>query len=110
MIKMKDDTVRVRDMSTALLFGLTMVHSMFQVHGLDVIITSLNDNLHGDKSLHHSGNAADIRSKLEGLSDMGAREIAQQVSADLGPDYDFIYETANPHFHLEYQPKRRFTP
>ena len=87
--------------------GVTMVSSMFAEHNLDVIITSISDGHHSEKSLHYTGNAVDIRSRLEGLSFSAAKELAEQINDHLGPDFDFIHE--HDHFHLEYQPKRRMS-
>lgn len=102
----------VEVLTSDLLLGLLGLAHIMETHiGKDAVkvltITSVNDGIHKTGSLHYSGNAVDIRSKIY------KRELVEEVirmfraSTD-GPRYDLLLEapgTPNEHLHLEYDPK-----
>ena len=69
--------------------------------GMDVVITSGCEGTHSTKSLHYQGKALDFRTRH--LTDGERVEIMDRMKADLGEDYDILYE--GDHFHCEYDPK-----
>ena len=68
--------------------------------GREAIITSALDGVHGEGSLHYSGNAMDFRTRdftayLKGL-------YRKETANALGPDFDVVLERT--HLHIEYDP------
>jgi hypothetical protein len=71
-----------------------------------VWITSANDGLHMDTSLHYTDRAFDIRVKnIIGVADFpeAGRVWAQKMQHALGEDYDVLFE--RDHIHVEYDPQ-----
>ena len=71
------------------------------------VITSGNDGVHSNGSLHYRDLAVDLRAN--NISDSLAQSIANDLSQRLGSDFDVIFERfpsnpANDHIHLEYDP------
>ena len=71
------------------------------------VVTSGNDGRHMNGSRHYRNLAIDLRAN--NISDSQARDIAADLQARLGDDYDVIFEhfpsnPANDHIHLEYDP------
>ena len=101
----------VEVLTSGLLLGLLgLAHIMETICGAKVLtITSVNDGVHKTGSLHYSGNAVDIRSKVfkHELVEEAVRVF--RASPD-GPRYDLLLEasgTPNEHLHLEYDPKHQ---
>ena len=67
----------------------------------DVVVTSGIDGTHSTKSLHYKGRALDFRTNH--LTDSERVEITDRLKADLGDDYDVVFE--GDHLHVEYDPK-----
>ena len=67
----------------------------------ELVITSIVDGSHMRGSEHYTGMAFDCRTRE--MSEVRAREIAHQIGADLGADFDVILET--DHLHIEFDPK-----
>lgn len=88
-----------------MLLALIVADRVYQKHGQELVITSLNDSRHGPTSLHYAGQAADLRTRV--FADVLVPVVAQDIREALGnnPDYDIVVE-AN-HIHMEYQPKRK---
>ena len=83
--------------------GHSIVSSVFVAHGLDVVVTSGTDGVHGHVSRHYCGSALDYRTRH--ITATGLKErIAGEAKAALGPDYDVVLEV--DHLHVEYDPKR----
>lgn len=73
-------------------------------------LTSAQDRVHTDGSLHPDGKALDFRGRNITITE--GRALAGRVSQRLGPDYDVQFETFrknpdNNHLHAEYDPKPR---
>lgn len=74
-------------------------------------ITSVNEGVHKVGSLHFTGNAIDIRSKVFPLVLVQAAMRVFRATVD-GPKYDLIHEfpgLENEHLHLEYDPSHTNT-
>jgi len=69
--------------------------------GSDVVITSGCEGTHSAKSLHYKGLALDFRTR--NLTQGEIVEVTDALRADLGDDYDVVFE--GDHFHVEYDPK-----
>lgn len=97
---------RVFGLTPEMVFGHTIVQSVFSHHNANCVITCGSNGKHSRASKHYSGNALDYRSRhlLESEKDIVLRDL----KASLGKDYDAILEaqnTDNEHFHVEYDPK-----
>ena len=75
----------------------------------EVVITSANDGIHGEHSLHYKYCAVDIRTKTFPSPDT-VKAFLNALRMELGEtDYDFVHENpAGPtqHIHVEWDPKR----
>jgi len=94
-----------------LVLGLMIVAEHYRKADTAMVITSVNDSgrVHRFASLHAVGAAADIRTKSLPLDRAGKIHFVQQITYDLGENYDCILEgvgTPNEHLHIEYQPHR----
>jgi len=72
------------------------VASVYSSYGQDIVITSIRDGNHGNKSIHPIGHAFDIRYG----DDIPENKIIEAT----GPDCDVIFHKT--HIHIEYDPKR----
>ena len=82
--------------------------------GVKPVITSGNDSRHKVGSLHYSNDAIDVRgNNLDPSNNYRlAKTLQAALQTRIGSDYDVLFEiypsfTANNHFHIEYDPKRR---
>lgn len=103
MIIIKDNTVNITGLSPQMTVLLITMNSLFEHNGVNCVITSANDAVHSNTSLHYNGCALDFRIKHIEL--MTAKEIVRKANDALGQDFDIILESN--HIHAEYQPKRR---
>lgn len=121
-MQLKDNSVRVGGISTGLLFAALVVERvLLEFEDLACIITSARDGKHGWGSLHFSGNAFDVRTKLvprdqlvEFVTEVATRLAAKAVRIEptersyAGPEFDVLLEDIdgeNEHLHVEFQPK-----
>lgn len=92
-----------------LLLGLIIAEGAFRSYEQDCTVTSLYDGKHGANTLHQRDGkcrAADLRSKM--LPPEIIPNLLTEMRTALGANFDLILEaanTANEHFHLEYDPK-----
>ncbi len=100
-IAIKDNSVQARSLSPQLLLAVVVADGVLAEHGVQTVITSLNDGTHGDTSLHYAGCAVDLRT--HGLKDPAA--VVQEIKRRLNIDWDVLLEST--HIHIEYQPRRR---
>lgn len=93
--------VRVRGISNEILLAVMVAQSVFENFKEDMTITSITDGDHKAGSLHHTGEAFDLRSR--DIEAPIVQEIAAQMRRHLGGSYDVIIEP--DHIHIEYDPK-----
>lgn len=107
MIRVKDDSVCIARLSPAIYFALMVANEVYSRYGYEVVITSGDDGVHSSTSLHYNGDAVDIRTKM--MPEKHAYDIAAELNAALGKDFDVIFENTdqNEHIHIEKQPRRR---
>jgi len=102
---LKDDSVNPTGLRSELLFAIITAQEVYNKHGYDLVITSLNDAKHSQTSLHYSGAAVDLRTVvLNPEEDWDA--IAREIKSRLNIHYDVINESN--HIHLEYQPRNPY--
>lgn len=92
--------VRIRGISNEMLLGIMVAQSVFENFKEDMTITSITDGDHKAGSLHHTGEAVDLRSRdIEGNVLV---QIVAQLRQHLGGYFDVVVET--DHIHVEYDP------
>ena len=104
-MRLKDNSVKIQGISPELLFGLIVADRVYENHGRELVITSLNDGKHSKTSLHYSGNAGDLRTYYFTIDETII--VRNEIKERLGNDYDVIID--GDHIHLEFQPKRPMT-
>lgn len=90
--------VKVSGMTATAFRAVAVVLSVFERHGLDLVVTSITDGKHMPKSLHYEGKAFDIRLP----SGVAIGGIVLECRKALGPDFDVVWEPT--HIHVEYDP------
>jgi len=103
VIKFKDNTLGFQSLSPQIILAIMVIEGVCTKHGIEMVITSINDAKHALTSLHYSGNGIDFRSR--DLPDKTKFLIDCKEALGNSPDFDLILES--DHYHLEYQPKRR---
>lgn len=99
--------VRLSGLMPQTVLGMLVVDGIYEKHGVECVITSVNDSKHSDKSWHYRGGAFDVRTKQASL-DGKEQQLRDEVKAALGEDFDVVIEavgTDNEHLHVEYDPK-----
>lgn len=97
--------VRLKDLTPQMALAAIVVYHLYQSKGIECVITSANDSVHGERSLHYKGNALDFRTKNYPGD---KRWLKEEIAANLGQDFDVVYEDPdgdNQHIHVEYQPR-----
>lgn len=74
-----------------------IIERIAAAHGEDLVITSIREGTHSPGTLHHQGDAFDMRP----LQKVTIADIKKQV----GQDIDIINESN--HWHVEYDPKAK---
>lgn len=101
MLRHLKDTVVATHPSLQLLDGLLVACVVYTQRGHPFTVTSLEDSVHGPRSLHASGNAADLRTR--NLPVQVLPDLVKALQLALGPQYDVVLES--DHIHMEYDPK-----
>lgn len=99
--------VNLKGCSFELGFAAATMSFFYHREGVDFIITSAKDGIHGPNSLHAKGNAFDARTRHL-TKDQGDRILRDTKLALEVFGYDVIDERGKPgaaHFHVEFQPK-----
>ncbi len=99
------DGVIFKEFKREVLKIIEVLHIASERFGKDMVITSANDGLHKDGSLHYKNLAIDIRTIH--LTKSQKDELVKFLSEKLGADYDVIFEVNPEHIHIEYDPKNK---
>ena len=101
MIKLKDDTINPRGLSTEALLGIIITERVLAEFDSDLTIASLNDGKHSKTSRHYSGDAWDVRTwGIKGKEEI----VCQRLREALGKHYFVLFE--GDHIHISYKPQR----
>lgn len=102
-MELKDDTVSVNGFCPEIVFALVVANELYAERHVPLVITSGSEHAaaHSYTSLHYAGCAVDLRTRE--LSDPA--DLAFELKARLGKDFDVIFE--GDHIHVEFQPRRR---
>ncbi len=94
-------------LQATMLLAIRVAEAEYERVGVPLVITSVNDSKHSDRSLHYEGRAVDLRTRH--LPEYEKRPIFEALRATLGPvGFDVVWEDPkgpNQHYHIEYQPK-----
>ncbi|MBX3007623.1 MAG: hypothetical protein KF816_06300 [Melioribacteraceae bacterium] len=94
-------SVKLTGITSELLLGQVIFTDICKKYNVEMVISSLLDSKHSQKSLHYSGNAAELRTS--NIPDQLTRnKILEEIKISLGAHYDIVDEVT--HFHIEYQP------
>lgn len=102
MLRHLKETVVAEHPSIHLLDGLLVACVVYTQRGHPFTVTSMEDSVHGPRSLHPSGNAADLRTR--NLPVQALPDLVKALKLALGPQYDVVLES--DHIHLEYDIKK----
>lgn len=89
----------MRGVSWRMWHAAMIAEAMLKRENAELVITSLTDGKHKENSLHHCGDAMDIRTWQ--MKDKAA--FASALREKLGAEYDVVIES--DHLHIEYDPK-----
>jgi hypothetical protein len=92
--------VRIRGISNEILLGIVIAHSVFEELKQPMTITSITDGDHKAGSLHHTGEAFDLRTR--GIEREVQLHILSQLKEHLGNSFDVVLEA--DHIHIEFDP------
>lgn len=95
------ETVVSNHPSLKLLDGLLVACTYYTQRGYHFFWTSGEDSVHGARSLHPSGNAADLRTFH--IPEPLRQGFTTGLAVALGVEYDVVLE--KDHIHMEYDPK-----
>lgn len=96
------DSVRFKNPEQAILVALMVARLIYEKHGYNFVITSWNDGVHSQKSLHYDNAAFDCRTHHlpAGLAPI----IRDEIDNALPDGFDVLLEgsgTDNEHIHVE---------
>lgn len=91
--------VRVRGLSNEILLAVIIANEVYAKYDANLTLTSFTDGDHKTGSLHHCGDAVDLRLPVVGLR----AAIIESLRTALTADYDVVLEI--DHIHVEYDPK-----
>lgn len=94
--------VSLKGVQPEMVVGLLISETIFAAHGIELVVTSVTDGVHGVNSLHKKGLAADYRSKT--LPKEWIPKVAEALRDALTNEFDVVVEV--DHFHIEYDPER----
>ena len=93
--------VNICNITPHLVLAMIVVDQVFDELGSQLMITSVDDGVHGKKTLHGKGRAFDCR--IWYLDTKQQLQACQIIRQRLGPHFDVVLEP--DHIHIEYDPK-----
>lgn len=97
--------VRLSGISPEMAVGVNIIHSVWMKELKDIpcVITSITDGRHSVGSLHHTGNAVDLRIRNIPRGNVWMETFKYKLQDALGKSFDVVLE--DTHFHVEFDPK-----
>lgn len=105
-MQLKSNHVNLAGLSPQIVLALFIAEQVYQTFGREITITSLNDSVHSETSLHYAGQAVDLRTQnpINGMKYFDdPLEVVRRIKSRLNQDFDVMYE--GDHIHIEYQPR-----
>ena len=94
--------VRLTDLTAQCHLAMMVSWSIYAQSGADeFVVTSVNDSVHGQNSLHDHGEAFDCRIWM--LDEDIRQTVANEIAESLGTDFDVVLES--DHIHIEHDPE-----
>jgi hypothetical protein len=90
--------VRLYGMRPEIAVGMSMASSVYESHGLDMVVTSVADGTHNRKSLHYKGLAFDVRTRNMDVVQQNA--VVTDLERVMPTGWDIVLES--DHIHVEY--------
>lgn len=101
--KVVDDEIERVVVSPIIERAITIVDAVsVAMTGKEIVVPSILDGVHGEKSLHYNGLAFDMRTFIYKSQDE-IEKLMAMFRYMLGPNYDVVLE--KDHIHIEYDPK-----
>lgn len=98
-----DKGISAYGLQPEMLWALDRTVEVWNGHGIKyVTVTSGRGGLHGEKSLHNSGHASDVR-RWEFDAQLLKEKVIPKLKKKLGDQFDVVLESN--HIHIEFQPK-----
>ena len=94
--------VKLLGVKPELIIGLIICNTVYEKHGVEMVITSKTDGKHRDYSDHYKGYGMDLRTR--NIPDVQTRSaIEMGIKESITEDYRIIFE--KDHFHFAYKPR-----
>lgn len=93
--------VKITNLKPQLLLAIIVADNVYTIHNQELVITSLDDSVHGNGTLHGQGYAFDCRTSYFSVDE--AEKVAYEIRTKIDEDFDVVYE--KDHIHIEYDPK-----
>jgi len=100
MIKIKNG-VKILGLKPEALLAINICSGILSRYGVDCVLTSVTDSVHGRGSFHYLGFAFDLRNR--DLIPAKQDEALTDLKEALGDEFDVVLESN--HFHIEWNPK-----
>jgi len=94
--------VRIHGVRPELIIGMIVADSIYKQYNQELVITSIADGKHVERSDHYHGAAFDCRTRYFGEDEKESVQWALQAA--LGQDFIVILESN--HMHVGWRPKR----
>ena len=94
--------VKVGGISPEIMVALMVAHDACVNEGVELVITSVTDGVHGEHSLHYHGKAIDLRTR--DIAPPVRGKLRATIADNLGAEFDVVLET--DHLHIEFDPPR----
>ena len=97
-MKVKDNSVLLVGLKREIVKALPYIEKIYNAEGESLILTCGLNGVHSAGSLHYSGYAVDIRTRM--FSEQQKRSVYRKIKEVLGIAYDVILHDS--HIHVEF--------
>lgn len=98
--------VKIAGVKPEMAFAQAEIREVCAELRIPFVITSCREGKHGQRSLHYSGYAIDVRTNT--LPEVMHRVFRDKVAARLTDEFDVVLEKT--HLHVEFDPKTTHVP
>jgi len=101
MLKIKPG-VKLQGLQPEMLIAVVVCRDICGHFGVDAVITSARDGIHGKGSRHRIGMAIDLR--IRDLKTDQPQDVTRKIGEALGEEFDVVLEMEKHHIHIEFDP------